>query len=218
MPVKKGPIIGVLAFSEVNARCLFEILRKNGGDPWMILPDMMLSADEICNRLEALVVSSWPVQVEQSNLDEIGVVLPTIKVALERDLPLLTVGNGMHILNQWFGGDIGNEVHNHEAIMREGNDVSAYHRIYISPGSKLAAVVGSGGFVRVNSRHKRGIRDIHKSPLLLASAYSVEDGVIEALESPNHDWVIGVQFQPERRLEMPPHFDRLFKSLVERAV
>ncbi|MCH7653041.1 MAG: gamma-glutamyl-gamma-aminobutyrate hydrolase family protein, partial [Chloroflexi bacterium] len=87
----------------------------------------------------------------------------------------------------------------------------------ISPGSKLAAVVGSGGFVRVNSRHHQGIKEPQKSSELLASAYSLEDGYIEALESPGHRWVIGVQFHPERRMEVPPHFDRLFQSLVERA-
>ena len=95
--------------------------------------------------------------------------------------------------------------------------VSSYHRIFISPGSKLAAVVGSGGFVRVNSRHELGQGDSRRSPRLLASAYSLEDGVIEALESPEHRWVIGVQFQPELRGEVPPHFDRLFQSLIERA-
>ena len=101
-----------------------------------------------------------------------------------------------------------------------GSDNSAeplYHHIYISPGSKLAAVVGSGGFVRVNSHHRQGVREAQKSPRLLASAYSLDDGLIEALESPAHRWVIAVQFNPERRMEVPPHFDRLFQSLVERA-
>ena len=92
-----------------------------------------------------------------------------------------------------------------------------YHHIYISPGSKLAAVVGSGGIVRVNSYHHQAVREAHKSPRLLASAYSLEDGLVEALESPVHRWVIAVQFHPERRMELPPHFDRLFQSLVERA-
>ena len=55
------------------------------------------------------------------------------------------------------------------------------------------------------------------SPLLLASAYSLEDGVIEAPESPDHRWVVGVQFQPERLDEVPPHSQRLFQSLVEHA-
>jgi putative glutamine amidotransferase len=61
------------------------------------------------------------------------------------------------------------------------------------------------------------MHEAQKSPLLMASAYSLEDGLIEALESPNHRWVIGVQFHPERRMELPPHFDRLFQSLAERA-
>ena len=71
--------------------------------------------------------------------------------------------------------------------------------------------------MRVNSRHPEGLKEAGKSRLLVASAYSLEDGIIEAVESPMHRWVIGVQFHPERRLELPPHFDRLFQSLVERA-
>jgi gamma-glutamyl-gamma-aminobutyrate hydrolase PuuD len=51
----------------------------------------------------------------------------------------------------------------------------------------------------------------------MASAWSLEDGVIEALESTVNDWVLGVQFHPERRGELPPHFDRLFETLVYRA-
>ena len=77
--------------------------------------------------------------------------------------------------------------------------------------------MGSGGFVRVNSRHSRGLKEAHKSALLITSAYSLEDGVVEALESPAHRWVLGVQFNPERRGEIPPHFDRLFQHHVDRA-
>ena len=43
---------------------------------------------------------------------------------------------------------------------------------------------------------------------------AVDDGLIEALESPTHNWGIGVQFHPERRGELPPHFDGLFRTLV----
>ena len=69
----------------------------------------------------------------------------------------------------------------------------------------------------MNSRHRSGVREAQKSPNLIASAYSLEDGLIEALESPNHKWVIAVQFSPQRRMEIPPHFERLFQSLAERA-
>ena len=140
-----------------------------------------------------------------------------IKAAIERDLPVLGVGDGMLAMNAAFGGAPPAEVPGHDVEDKDGETVSAYHRIYIAPGSKLAAIVGSGGFVRVNSRHGVGLREAQKSPRLLASAYGLDDGVVEALESPEHDWVIAVQFHPERRMEVPPHFDRLFQGLVERA-
>ena len=135
------------------------------------------------------------------------------KRALTLDLPILAIGRGLELLNIVFGGKASVGISDHSSVEEE----SAIHQIYISPGSKLAAVVGSGGFVRVNSRHELGIREAQKSQLLLASAYSLEDGVIEALESPAHKWVIGVQFRPDLSMELPPHFQRLFQSLVERS-
>ena len=143
-----------------------------------------------------------------------------LKAALEADMPVLCICRGMQLLNTIVGGALPREIQGHGSLVSDGEQdseqESTYHRIYISPGSKLAAIVGSGGIVRVNSRHDGGFRDAQKSSLLMASAYSLDDGVIEALESPDHRWVIGVQFHPERRKELPPHFDRLFQSLVER--
>ena len=123
----------------------------------------------------------------------------------------------MQALNLALGGTHATNVTGHGVTQKDGEEVSSYHRVYIAPGSRLAAVVGSGGFVRVNSRHSLGVREPQKSPLAMASAYALDDGVIEALESPEHDWVIGAQFHPERRMEVPPQFDRLFQALVQRA-
>ena len=105
----------------------------------------------------------------------------------------------------------------HEKESEETNRQYSFNRIFISPGCRLASTVGSGGFVRVNSRHHQGLKEPQKSDDLMASAWSLEDGVIEALESTVNDWVLGVQFHPERRGELPPHFDRLFETLVYRA-
>ena len=105
----------------------------------------------------------------------------------------------------------------HSSTSKIHENKSEYHRIFIPPGSKLAAIIGSGGFVRVNSRHKHGIKESQRSQLLLTSGYSLEDGIIEALESPDHKWVIAVQFNPEIRGEIPPHFDRLFQSIADRS-
>ena len=51
----------------------------------------------------------------------------------------------------------------------------------------------------------------------MSTAYSVEDGIIEALESPEHSWVIGFQCNPELQDQVPRSFSNLFLALVERS-
>lgn len=138
-----------------------------------------------------------------------------LEQALARNIPVLAIGAGMQLLNLVFGGALLDELPGH--IPENGQGGVGYHQIYVSPGSKLSAILGPGGFFRVNSMHHRGLRDPQRSPRLLTSAYSLEDGVVEGLESPAHDWVIGVQFQPERSTEVPRAFRYLFAAFVERA-
>lgn len=224
------PIIGLTVNNKDHAKAYAGIIERSGGEPWLILPDHELSPKETLERISALVVcggedvhpSCYGQELQpgieyELNEERDAVELPILKAAIEADMPTLCICRGMQALNVVLGGTLIQHIEGHSSYEKDGALVSEYHRIYISPGSKLAAVVGSGGFVRVNSRHHQAIREAQKSPLLLASAYSLDDGYIEALESPRHRWLIGVQFHPEIRLENPPHFDRLFQSLVERA-
>lgn len=174
------------------------------------MPEPIEPSDELeITSFDALVVCG------ERSADEAQTAL--LRSTLEAGLPVLCVGGGLHALNLAAGGGPARRIEGHSAGGGEPEPESLYHRIFISPGSKLAAVVGSGGFVRVNSRHRTGIREADKARKLTASAYGLDDGVIEALESVDDRWTIGVQFHPERRGELPPHFDRLFQSLVERA-
>ena len=139
----------------------------------------------------------------------VGGLLELLVAALDRDLPVLATGSGMHTLNAVFGGGPAGEVGNHDHTER--------HQIYLSPGSKVAAIIGSAGMFRVNSRHRRGLREPQRAARLMSIAYQLDDGVIEGLESKEHGWVIGVQFLPERGDEVPAAFKNLFLGLVERA-
>jgi len=89
--------------------------------------------------------------------------------------------------------------------------------LYLAPGAKAAAVIGSAGFFRVNSLHHQGLREAQRSPQLMSIAYSVDDGLIEGLESPQHSWVIGLQCHPERQDEVPRSFSNLFAAFLDRA-
>ena len=137
--------------------------------------------------------------------------------ALERDMPVLAICRGMQMLNVALGGKLIQDLPNHRAVEQEGGWVSAVHQIYLSPGSKSAAIIGMAGFFRVNSRHHQGLREAQRSPKLMTSAYGVEDGLVEGLESPNHRWVIGLQCHPERQDEVPRIFANLFEGFGERA-
>ena len=143
--------------------------------------------------------------------------LALIGNALNRDLPILGISRGMQLLNLAFGGSLLPEVTGHAGTDTDGDVVYAKHSIYLSPGSKLAAILGMGGFFRVNSHHVSGLREAQRSPRLLTSAYSLEDGVVEGLESPQHSWVLGVQCRPDRQDEVPAVFSNLFVSFLERA-
>ena len=228
-----SPLIAVTAGQPEDELSPFlDAVERANSKPWPIAANYDLTPPEVLARAGALVLSDGPdvnpgrygqsvnpgsKSAAYDDLrDEMEITL--VRAALDSDLPVYGIGRGMHILNVALGGRLLQGVEGHHPVQPENGDPKpAYHHIYISPGSKLAAVVGSGGFVRVNSRHRAGMREAQKSPYLLASAYSLEDGIIEALESANHRWVIAVQFSPQRRMENPPHFERLFQSLAERA-
>ena len=132
-----------------------------------------------------------------------------LNAALAADMPVLATGSGMRLLNAGFGGGAAEPVDNHDHAGR--------HQIYLSPGSKTAAIIGSAGMFRVNSRHRLGLREPQRAERLMSIAYHLDDGVIEGLESKEHSWVIGVQFLPERGDEVPAAFNNLYLGLVERA-
>ena len=134
--------------------------------------------------------------------------------ALAADMPVLATGGGMHALNHYFGGGNPMPIPAHYP---DDTTEPLRHQIYLSPGSKVAAIIGSAGMFRVNSRHREGIREPQRAERLMTIAYQLDDGVIEGLESKEHSWVIGVQFQPERGDEVPASFNNLFLGLVERA-
>ncbi len=142
--------------------------------------------------------------------------LNVTRKALALDLPILAIGRGLHILNMCQGGKPPQQVTGHsENCSDTGKNLS--HTIYLSPGAKASAVIGSAGFFRVNSNHTSGLREIQRSPKLMSTAYSIEDGIIEGLESPEHSWVIGLQCNPELQDQVPRSFSNLFLALVERS-
>ena len=225
------PTIGLTCSDYERSVPYAAMLEKFGASVKLITPSNFGGVSDVIDNIDGLMLAGGPdvhpkhySQDPDPNsgswynedLDEME--LPILESAVKADLPILAICRGMQILNVSMGGSLIQNIDGHNSEEVEGKErVSSYHRIFLSPGCRLSATVGSGGFVRVNHRHHQGIGEAQKSDNLMASAWSMEDGVIEGLESPNNRWVLGVQFHPERRGEIPPHFDKLFETLVFKA-
>ena len=198
------PTITVLADARNGHHPTLSIraIEEAGGDVRVVVPAM--SATEALDGTGGLLVPDC----KQGYGDDL------LEAALHVDMPVLATGGGMHALNRHFGGG---EPLPARAHCSDDTTEPRRHQIYLSPGSKMAAIIGSAGMFRVNSRHRQGIREPQRAERLMTIAYQLDDGIIEGLESKEHSWVIGVQFQPERVDEVPASFSNLFLGLVERA-
>ena len=66
----------------------------------------------------------------------------------------------------------------------------------------------------VNSLHHQAVKDVAEGYKVTAYA---SDGTIEAIESVNHDFIIGIQWHPEIMFERYPEFLKIFDALVQAA-
>ncbi len=226
------PLIGITESESEYMAPFIDVIERSNGEPFPIYPDANINVKETIEKLDGLLIGGGPdihpseygEEIDpkasvSSQIDRDSMELPLLKTGLKLDMPILCVCRGMQALNVVMGGkliqDLGTKYPGHGYSLNErGDKTTSRHRIFIAPGTKLASAVGSGGIVRVNSWHHQGISSAEQSSKLLASAYSLNDGLIEGLESPNHSWVLGVQFHPEFRGELPPHFEKLFTTLV----
>lgn len=222
------PRIGVTTTDERWARDYVQALLPYGVEVRLITPQETASVEHLLEEVDGLLLTGGPdiapsfygeepdpnagLEVMRQR-DEVE--LPLLRLAIERDYPVLGICRGMQALNVVMEGKLLQDLSGHRAERRDGRWESAYHRIFVALGSKLAKVLGSGGIVRVNSRHHQGLREAQKAPSLIASAYSLEDGLIEGLEHPGKTWVVAVQCHPERTKEVPPQFQNLFREFVE---
>ena len=225
-------IVAITSSGHKNARRYIEVMESAGATVRVVIPDdhSDVATEEVMRDVGGLLLCGGPdidpvLYGEEPDagagltlnrlLD--GLELRVLEYALERDMPVLAICRGMQLLNVFFGGKLIQDLPGHKAHKVDGKWESASHTIYLAPGAKAAPVIGMAGFFKVNSLHHQGLKEAQRAPRLMTTAYEVEDGLIEGLESPEHSWVIGLQCHPERQVEVPKMFDNLFLGLQERA-
>lgn len=139
------------------------------------------------------------------------------RLALERDVPVLGICRGMQVLNVAGGGtlyqDIPSQVRGALKHSQRGPRWAASHSVEIAHDSRLAGLLGTTG-LRVNSFHHQSVKDAAPDFWVTATA---PDGVVEAIESVNNRFALGVQWHPELMVEREPMYRDLFAALIEAA-
>jgi putative glutamine amidotransferase len=206
-------------------------VRLAGGEPVVIsLGRSHEELKKLAGTLDALVLSGSPADVDPSlyrvprnpktaepdpHRDRTDFAL--IEHALLEQKPILAICFGIQSLNVFLGGtlvqDIPSEVGTsveHEWENEEGAP-ETFHGIRIDPDSQLALLAGADR-AEVNSSHHQSIFEPGRNLRIVARA---SDQVIEAVEwTGDSNWVMGVQWHPERMVEKDALAQSLFRTLV----
>lgn len=216
------PIIGITGnFGEKGcelAKAYYQSVLEAGGSPMVIPPftdeESLLA---VVSKVDAIVLSGGgdlnPLLMGQEPVPGLHAInaerdmaeLSLIRMALDRQVPMLGICRGVQMLVAATGGSLYQDLPSQyidAPLVKHDQDLArhcASHSVSVEPGSILLSVFGKGrenGPMRlyVNSFHHQAVQD--PGPRLRVCARAT-DGVIEAVESCEYKSVLGVQWHPE---------------------
>jgi putative glutamine amidotransferase len=196
----------------------FHGISRAGGTPVMLPPMTALVDDlkEILSRFDAVVLHGGgdvdPLRYGQEHqtdklygimAEHDEVELAVARAAVDADLPLLAICRGMQILNVAMGGtlhqDIGGGTHSY-----------AHHSVELTPGSRLAAAIGT----HVSAGHCVHHQTIDRVADGLEVVGHSADGLIHAAEVVGSTWAVATQWHPEDSADTDNQQQALFNSLI----
>jgi len=205
-------------------------IERAGGVP-ILLPNLENSSliDSILKLLNGLIFSGGydihPKYYGERELHESVRLTPDrdrfeltlVKKARAKRIPILGICRGHQLVNAAFGGTLYQDWKLREVTSDHGVGKSLVyknkHKVIIKIDSKLFSIIGKKE-IEVNTSHHQIIKKI--APGFVATAWSKEDGVIEALESVKDRYLISVQWHPEVNY-VEKNSRLLFSSLIENA-
>jgi putative glutamine amidotransferase len=208
------PLIGISSYPRGGQRLSFSVpceyvdaVRMAGGVP-VVLPPVLGPVQEALDAISGLIFpGGGDIHPEHYGGDDhdtnYGICherdhfeLVLAHAALERPgLPILCVCRGMQLLNVVLGGDLIAHIPDRfgtQVIHRSPDVKPVPHPVAICPESRLARVYGASAIVQ--SVHHQAVGRLADG--LRAVAWAA-DGVVEAVESERHDFVVAVQWHPE---------------------
>jgi putative glutamine amidotransferase len=139
--------------------------------------------------------------------------LSLLKRSVEDGKPFLAICRGVQVMNVALGGTLYTYIPDQFNTTLEHSQAeftTIAHPVNIDEDSRLAEIFGET-LLQVNSLHHQGLKDVASSLKVVGHA---PDGMIEAVELPDHPYAMGVQWHPEWLTDQPV-MRRLFKSFVD---
>jgi putative glutamine amidotransferase len=141
-----------------------------------------------------------------------------LKKAIKLNMPVLGICRGLQMINETFGGT------NYGRILTELPEALSHyqtedpsetvHQIDICPDTKLRKIL-KREHLSVNSFHRQSVKILGNGLKISARA---PDGIIEAVEHAELDFILGLQFHPEDLFFNHPIYLRIFKALVDESI
>lgn len=153
----------------------------------------------------------------QSARDELELTL--VRWSLEQSKPILGICRGMQVMNVAAGGSLIQDIatlcpnaNKHDYFNSQDYPLDFLaHQVTVKKDSRLRAVLNNDQ-LPVNSSHHQALKEV--SSAYRAVAYS-PDGIIEAIEVPDHPFAIGVQWHPEELVANQDAARYLFLAFVD---
>lgn len=205
---------------------------RAGGVPVLIpLVDDEEVLQTLYDRIDGLLLAGGgdvdPAHYGEEPLPELGKVdalrdaveLPLARWAVADGKPVLGICRGVQVLNVSMGGSLYQDIttqlnsalHHDESYAKEDWTHMA-HDLRLDPSSNMAKLFATTSFP-INSLHHQSLKAI--APGLRAVGWA-PDGVVEAVEGSNGQFIMGLQCHPEAlQGSADPRWQALFKRFVD---
>jgi N5-(cytidine 5'-diphosphoramidyl)-L-glutamine hydrolase len=132
-----------------------------------------------------------------------------LQIATEKHIPVLGTCRGLHLINQFFGGELTEDIGPNGSL--ENRHVGCTHEVRLTSTFQNIAQAET---IVTNSFHNQGILSDQLADALEPLAVSVEDNIIEGAFHP-HLPILGVQWHPERDNPASQFDDHLISRFFE---
>ena len=213
------PIIGITADTEgarkyqVNTNYVTAVIRA-GGFPLILPNGIEQDLKQAAEMLDGLLLTGGgdidPTLFNEEPHALLGEVTPSrdsLEIELAKEMlqvnkPILGICRGLQILNVALGGAIIQDIQsqNTNPILQHSQKAPRSHQSHFVQVEKdtILGSIAETPKIKVNSFHHQAVKNVPK-PLIISGIAS--DGIIEAVESTAHHFVLGVQWHPEALAE-----------------